>query len=92
MMSVQSALDAWWIMASVFSGGMLGLFLLGYFSVKTNLINSRHALIGVILGVILIAWLSLSGQTIFHSYFAIVLGTIVIFVTGFLLSIVLKTK
>ena len=92
MMSVQSALDAWWIMASVFSGGMLGLFLLGYFSVKTNLINSRHALIGVILGVILIAWLSLSGQTIFHSYFAIVLETIVIFVTGFLLRIVLKTK
>ena len=35
-MSVQSALDAWWALASIFSGGMLGLFLLGvYFEEST---------------------------------------------------------
>jgi SSS family solute:Na+ symporter len=28
MISVKSALDAWWMLASIFSGGMLGLFLL----------------------------------------------------------------
>ena len=35
-MSVQSALDAWWALASIFSGGMLGLFLLGYISRKAR--------------------------------------------------------
>lgn len=34
MMSVQSALDAWWKLAGIFSGGMLGLFLLGFLSLK----------------------------------------------------------
>lgn len=84
MMSVQSALDAWWSMASVFSGGMLGLFLLGYFSRKANVIKSSYALTGVIVGVLFISWLSLSGQTIFHNYLAIVFGTIIIFIIGFL--------
>jgi SSS family solute:Na+ symporter len=31
MINVKSAIDAWWSLASVFSGGMLGLFLLGFF-------------------------------------------------------------
>lgn len=92
MMSVQSALDAWWSMASVFSGGMLGLFLLGYFSFKTNSIKSSHALMGVIAGVVLIAWLSLSGQTIFHNYLAIVFGTIIIFIIGFLARFIFPKK
>ena len=30
MINVKSALDTWWKLASIFSGGMLGLFLLGY--------------------------------------------------------------
>jgi SSS family solute:Na+ symporter len=71
-------------MASVFSGGMLGLFSLGYFSRKINVIKSSYALTGVIVGVLFISWLSLSGQTIFHSYLAIVFGTIIIFIIGFL--------
>src|SRR5207247_1899867 len=29
MMRIKSALDAWWQLAGIFSGGMLGLFLLG---------------------------------------------------------------
>lgn len=92
MMSVQSALDAWWSMASVFSGGMLGLFLLGYFSRKTNTIKSSYALTGVISGVLFISWLSLSGQTIFHNYLAIVFGTIIIFVIGFLARYIIPKK
>jgi SSS family solute:Na+ symporter len=85
MMSAKSALDAWWSLASIFSGGMLGLFLLGYLSRKTN---NLAALIGVVLGILLIFWMSLSGQTALHSYLAIVLGTILIFVTGFLLGLI----
>lgn len=87
MMSVKSALDAWWSLAGIFSGGMLGLFLLGYITKKTKGI---HALIGTIFGVGLIAWMTLSSQTIFHNYLTIVFGTIVIFLVGFLLSFLIK--
>ena len=30
LVGVESVLDAWWALASIFSGGMLGLFLLGF--------------------------------------------------------------
>lgn len=83
MMSVKSALDAWWSMAAIFSGGMLGLFLLGYLSKKAKGIP---ALIGVIFGVLLIGWMSLSKHTMFHNYLTIVFGTILIFIVGFVLS------
>jgi SSS family solute:Na+ symporter len=94
MIKVQSALDAWWSLASIFSGGMLGLFLLGYFAKKAKNIN---AAIGVAIGVLVIFWLSLSPiyftdgvwlkfQSPFHSNLTIVIGTTVIFLVGFLLS------
>ena len=89
MMSVKSALDAWWNLAGIFSGGMLGLFLLGYLSKKVKAIP---ALIGVIAGVMVISWLTFSGQTVFHHYFTIVLGTITIFLTGFLLMFFQKKR
>jgi SSS family solute:Na+ symporter len=85
MMSVQSALEAWWSLAGIFSGGMLGLFLLGYLSKKAK---SIHAATGAVCGVILISWMSLGNNTIFHSYLTIVFGTILIFLTGFLLSLI----
>jgi SSS family solute:Na+ symporter len=99
MINVQSALDAWWKLASVFSGGMLGLFLLGYFSKK---ITDRAAITGVIAGVVVIAWMSLSPvffkgdlqklASPFHSYLTIVFGTTVIFVVGFLAGILIKKR
>ncbi len=89
MMSVKSALDAWWSLAGIFSGGMLGLFLLGYLSKKTN---GRAALVGVVCGVILIAWMSLSGQELFHNYLTIVFGTVLIFVVGFLGGIAINKR
>ncbi|WP_304248974.1 sodium:solute symporter [Parabacteroides gordonii] len=84
MMSVQSALEAWWSLAAIFSGGMLGLFLLGY---MVKRVKSIHAMIGVVCGVILIAWMSFGNNTVFHSYLTIVFGTILIFLVGFLLSL-----
>ncbi|MGQ9620194.1 MAG: sodium:solute symporter [Bacteroidales bacterium] len=97
MVNVQSALDAWWKLASIFSGGMLGLFLLGFFSRK---VNNSNAIIGVITGIIVIAWISLSPVVFndslqkfacpLHGYMSIVLGTTTIFITGFLASILLK--
>ncbi|MCW0481867.1 sodium:solute symporter [Gaoshiqia sediminis] len=94
MINVQSALDAWWKLASIFSGGMLGLFLLGFLS---KMVNNAAAIVGVVAGVLVIGWMSLSpiffpGTALepytspFHSYLSIVFGTIAIFIVGFFLS------
>ena len=90
MLGVKSIIDAWWILSGIFSGGMLGLFFLGIMPCR---ISRRAAAIGVIVGVIVIAWVSLadawnlSGPHL-HEYLAIVLGTTAIFLVGFLLSLV----
>jgi SSS family solute:Na+ symporter len=92
LVGVESILDAWWSLASIFSGGMLGLFLLGYISKKSGNID---AVIGVIVGVIIIIWMSLSplyfteGSALafrspFHTNLTIVFGTMAIFLIGFL--------
>lgn len=94
MINVQSALDAWWKLASIFSGGMLGLFLLGYFAPK---VKSKGAVVGVVAGVLVIGWMSLTPifftsdklkayASPFHSYLSIVFGTVTLFIVGFLLG------
>jgi SSS family solute:Na+ symporter len=83
MMSAQNALDTWWGLTGIFSGGMLGLFLLGYLSRK---VKRGAALTGAVCGVSLIGWMTLSGQTIFHHYMVTVLGTLTIFCVGFLIA------
>ena len=100
MMNVQSALEAWWKLASIFSGGMLGLFLLGFFVPR---VKSRAAVIGMVVGVLVIGWMSLSpliftGDNLqkyaspFHSYLSIVFGTSMIFIVGFIIGAVLSRK
>ena len=96
MINVKSALDAWWKLASIFSGGMLGLFLLGIFSQVKKVIG---AVFGVIAGLLVIIWLS-AGPLVFgediagsqlHSYLTIVLGTATIFMVGFIFSLLINT-
>jgi len=98
MINVQSVLDAWWKLASIFSGGMLGLFLLGYFSKK---VNNPAAIAGVVAGVLIIGWMSLSpiiftGENMqryaspFHGYLSIVFGTMAIFMVGFFAGIMVN--
>jgi SSS family solute:Na+ symporter len=92
LVGVESVLDAWWGLASIFSGGMLGLFLLGYLSRKVRNID---AAVGVIIGALVIIWMSLSPiyfkegnlvafKSSFHSNLTIVIGTLVIFLVGFI--------
>ncbi len=92
LVGVESVLDAWWALASVFSGGMLGLFLLAFLSKKVRRID---AIVGVICGVLVITWMSLSPLTFnegplvafrspFHANLTIVIGTLVIFLVGFI--------
>ena len=96
----QQKLDAWWALSSIFSGGMLGLFLLGYISKKARNVD---AVLGVICGIIVVVWMSLSPiffkdgfmseyASPFHANLTIVFGTIVIFLAGFLSMRLLKTK
>jgi len=52
----ESALDVWWTLSGIFGGGMSGLFLLGMISRKAK---NAAGVTGVILGVLVILWLSL---------------------------------
>lgn len=100
LVGVESILDAWWALASIFSGGMLGLFLLGYMSKK---IRNIDAAIGVVVGALIIIWMSLSpicftkGRLLafrspFHSYLTIVFGTLAIALIGFLFARIFSKK
>lgn len=97
MISVRTALDAWWKLAGIFSGGMLGLFLLGMISRRAR---SVHAAMGVAAGVAVIGWMTLSqlwkeplmahnlGWFVspFHDNVIILAGTLTILVVGLLTS------
>ena len=94
MLSVESIIDAWWTLSSIFSGGMLGLFLLGCIPAR---INRAAAFIGCIAGIVVIAWISLASMwnlpgIHLHPYLAIVLGTTVIFLVGFLATLLWHRK
>lgn len=90
-MGVNSALDIWWALASVFSGGILGLILLGQFSVK---VNNRAAKWAVTAGVTFILYTSIGAlfpeiKSIYglHPNFVIVISTLLILGVGSLFSI-----
>ena len=94
LLNVDSILDAWWKLSSIFSGGMLGLFLLG-FMVR----RARHAeaVLGTLCGVFVIAWISAHEflhlpHPHIHEYLAIVLGTTTIFLTGLLLTCIIRKR
>jgi len=94
MIRVKSALDVWWNLAGIFSGGMLGLFLLGFISRKAK---NPAAIIGVVAGVTLILWATVSQLIIWpealaairnplHANLTIVAGTLTIFLVGIVVS------
>ena len=85
MMQIEGVLDAWWKLASIFSGGMLGLFLLGLLG---HTIRRENVVIAVAVGLAVIAWMSFLAPL--HTYLTIVLGTMAIFLTGFVLSKIIK--
>jgi SSS family solute:Na+ symporter len=92
---VESALDAWWALASIFSGGILGLFLLSFIKQSDP---KWPAITGVIFGLIVISGVSLSGffpnfpLSQVHNNLAIVLGTMAIILTGFFVGLIMRTK
>lgn len=94
MMQIGSALDAWWQLASIFSGGMLGLFLLGRLSGR---VRSGHAALGVAAGVAVILWMTWSPswagvspewRSPFHANLIVVFGTMTILAAGGVAAVV----
>ncbi len=91
MMGVESALDAWWAVSSITSGGMLGLFLLGMIARTTN----AAAATGTTIGFLVIVWMTISAKwpaalgqwaSPFHSFMITVIGTLTILLVGLLVT------
>jgi SSS family solute:Na+ symporter len=88
MISIKSALDVWWNLAGIFSGGMLGLFLLGAISRKAS---APQAAIAMVAGLLAIMWATLSRNwaglnNMLHPFMTAVIGTLVIFIVGIAFS------
>ena len=90
MVNAKSVLDIWWKYASILSGGMLGLFLLGVFTKTDN----RSGVVGLFSGIIMIIFLTIypiinqTEERLAHPYLTIVLGTITIFLTGCIFKLI----
>ncbi|MGN0189732.1 MAG: sodium:solute symporter [Candidatus Cryptobacteroides sp.] len=88
MQHIDGILDAWWKLSSIFSGGMLGLFLL---ALVTRTPSRVGTIIAVVTGLLIIAYMSLPVfHCELHTYLTIVFGTTAIFVVGFLLTKILN--
>jgi solute:Na+ symporter, SSS family len=91
MIRVEKTLDAWWGLAGVFSGGVLGLFVLGLICRRAD--NVAGA-IGVIVGVLVIVWMTLPKlvdvppllRNSLDANLTIVVGTLTIFLVGLLIA------
>ncbi|GAB4021437.1 sodium/solute symporter [Spirosoma sp. KCTC 42546] len=92
MIGVKSILDTWWTLSGIFAAGMLGLFLLGLISRRTN---SHEALTATCIGVLVIVWMTFSSnlpdqfsylRNPLHSNMIIVIGTLTIFLVGLILT------
>ncbi len=91
MIGVKSILDMWWQLAGIFSGGMLGLFLLGNLSKASNAASKMATAIGILV----ILWMTFSYllpddlemlRNPLHMNMVIVIGTLSIFLSGVLIS------
>ena len=91
MMEVGTVLDAWCNLAGIFSGGVLGLFLLGLICRRAD--NVAGA-IGVVVGALVIFWMTLPMlwdvpaplRNPLHANLTIVVGTLTIFLVGLAVS------
>jgi SSS family solute:Na+ symporter len=92
MIGVKSILDLWWQLAGIFSGGMLGLFLLGIVSRSAGNVEAKLA---TVIGILVILWMTFSGmlpeqydalKNPLHLNMVIVIGTLSIFLGGVLVA------
>lgn len=90
MIQEGSGLDKWWDLAGLFSGGVLGLFLLGLISKRTG---PAAAFVATSAGVLAIIWMTLPRlwpamperiRCSLDSHLTVVIGTLTIFFVGLL--------
>lgn len=87
----RNILKIWWDLSGVFAGAMLGLFLLGFLSRRAN---NVAAIVGVIIGVAVISWMSFSKaawmpdvcRSPLDGLMTTVVGTLTIFLVGMAVS------
>ncbi|NQT51157.1 sodium:solute symporter [bacterium] len=89
MIGQKSLLDVWWKLSGIFTGAILGLFLLGFLVRRAG---SVAAATGVVAGVALIAWLTFSPQNPFHTFCTSVFGSTTIVLVGFLVGLVFARR
>lgn len=91
MIGVKSVLDTWWLLSGIFSGGLLGLFILGLVTRAGNAV----AIISVAIGILVILWMTAADlipesmdflRSPFHANMILVIGTLAIFLIGLLLN------
>jgi SSS family solute:Na+ symporter len=92
LIGIESLLDTWWRLSGIFAGGMLGLFLLGFFSKSAG---NTVAKISVAIGIFVIFWMTFPFlipdnmeylRSPFHTNMIVVIGTLSIFLSGIILN------
>ena len=89
--------DSATILTALSSGGLLGIYLLGFF---TKIGDDISILVGIVFTLAFTLWMTLSSmgwlpeslQSPIHSYYAGILGHILMFVVGFAVGSVLRRK
>ena len=94
VMKATSVLTVWWAMQGILSGGLLGLYLLAFFARRTT---SAQAAIATALGTLTLIWIAYGQKLLplpkpLHVNLGIVLSTVVIFISGYLLGRVLRKR
>lgn len=102
LIGTESVLDAWWTLSGIFSGALLGIFLLGVVSKRAT---RTAGLIGVAAGLLVILWLSLPQlekanlvslssllRNPLHEHMTIVVGAITVVLVGTVAALVMTRK
>ncbi|MEQ8879098.1 MAG: sodium:solute symporter [Cyclobacteriaceae bacterium] len=92
MIGVESILAVWWKLTGILTGGMLGLFILGFVAKQ---IQKAEVLIALIFGILIIIWMTFSPmietlpewlKSPFHTNMIVIVSTLGMFLMGVLLA------
>lgn len=103
MIEVRNILDVWWELAGIFSGGLFGLFLLGFMVRRAG---SVAALMGVTCGVVVVLWVTFSNfkqgaywpemladlKSPLNGFLSTVIGTLTVLIVGGAVSLFAPTR
>lgn len=94
----ENTLDVWWKLSGIFTGALLGLFLLGFLARRPG---NAAAIVGALCGAVVIAWMTFTPmwtslpaglRSPFHPFLITVVGATTIVLVGFLVGRVLSRR